>query len=150
MAAEWVRQSKVCSATAGTRERTAWLRPFRGTFVVAIRSYFQREPDGEQVTLECFCAISRSVLVAAGAAVGRAEQDVKKDVGLYVPILLTELVGPENVLTYRSHETRKNSTRPRSSRWSSIDWVANYTPHKLEVHALPLLDSGRGTGVLET
>lgn len=131
MAAIWKPQSVKPSTTARSRERTAWLRPLRATFVEAIRAYYAQEPDGEQVTLACLRAVGPVALREAGGAIGRGEQEVKMDAGLYVPMVLAALAGAENVATYRDEITGKNSTRPRSSRWFDLDWVSSYTPHRV-------------------
>jgi len=143
MAATWTSQTQKSSTSSGTRERTAWLRPFRATFVQAIVQYFREEPDGEQVTLACLRAIGPENLRDAGARIGRGTMEVKMDAGLYVPILLVELAGADNVFTYRDDQTGKNSTRPRSSRWVGLEWVSSYTPHKVSEAGLLRMMEGR-------
>lgn len=132
----WVTQRRFPSRTTRTAERTRYLEPLRESIEREIRSYFDRDPRGEQVTLACLAAVGREGAEDIARHNGRTFDGVKQDIGLYVAILLSGLFRPEGVETYRDSGTLRNATRLRPRRWSELAWVSKYTPHRLNPNVL--------------
>lgn len=79
--------------------------------------------------LACLTAIGHTRFNSLLRSHGRSTNALKQDIGLFVPVLLVAIFGPENVETYRNTETRTASTR--SNTWRELDWVSRYTPHRI-------------------
>jgi hypothetical protein len=123
--ARFVPQSISPSTNPRTRERTAYLAPLRSEVESMIRNYFAARPEGEDVTLAVLREIGEHRLRAIG---GRRDfNTLKKDVGLYVPIVLVEMFSAERVLTYRGDDGQV-STRAANE---DPPWVNKFTPHRV-------------------
>jgi len=138
----WIKQGEFGSDRPRTRERVAYLTmdaSVSDTVERAIRDYFEREPAGEQVTLNCLAALGQARVEATARNWHKSPDTVKQDLGLLVPIRLCQLAGTENVETLRDESTRRNATRQRSSRWPMLTWVSKYTPHRVNKTGLARL-----------
>lgn len=144
MVATFVPQSKRPSSTTRARERTSYLREHRQLIEDAMTTYFADNPHGEQVTLAVLRALGPTRLKAAARRV-RTLDTVKQDVGLLVPIVLCELVGDENVETYRDPNSGRSSARAIPAAWADLQaLLSRYTPHRLTPAGLHRL-SARGS-----
>lgn len=124
--AQFVSQSVAPSTSPRARSRTEYLLPLRGEITRIIRAYLDARPEGEDITLEVLRGLGEDAL--RGIAGSRDFDTVKKDVGLYVPIVLVDLYQAHNVLTYRDNDGTSVSTR--SARGQPA-WVNKYTPHRV-------------------
>jgi len=76
----------------------------------------------------------------------RSLDTLKQDIGLFVPMLLCELVGPENVETYRDPVTGRSSARAVPAAWADLrDLLSRYTPHRLTSDGLRALNRAART-----
>jgi hypothetical protein len=143
--ARFVPQSISPSTNPRTRARTAYLAPLRSEVESIIRNYYAARPEGEDVTLAVLREIGDDRLRAIG---GRRDFDtLKKDAGLYVPIVLVEMFSAEHVLTYRSDDGQV-STRAANG---DPPWVNKFTPHRV-IHDRPeriVLDTNVVRNLLE-
>jgi acyl carrier protein len=129
--ARFVPQSVSPSTNPRTRARTEYLAPLRADIERAIRAYYSARPEGEDVTLAVLREIGEDRLRAIG---GRRDFDtIKKDAGLYVPIVLVDMYTAPNVHTYRNDDGRSVSTR---SARGEPSWVNKYSPHRV-LHGAP-------------
>lgn len=101
----------------------------------AIRRYFaDQKAKGnetpEEVTLAVLAFLGKDQLLKAGA--GRTLDRVKQDVGLWVPIILGEMFGEDNVYTARKESGGAAAPRRKpTAGWDALDWVSNFTPHRV-------------------
>jgi hypothetical protein len=129
--ARFVAQSVSPSTNPRTRTRTEYLAPLRVEIERVIRTYYAARPEGEDVTLAVLREIGEGRLREIG---GRSDFDtVKKDMGLFVPIVLVDLYTAPNVLTYRNDDGKSVSTR---SARGEPSWVNKFTPHRV-LHGTP-------------
>ena len=129
--ASWVSQADYSSRSNRSVERVRYLDEIRPIIRRRAEDYFRENPEGEQVTLACLGAIEESVLKDLSKQFQLSTRTVKQDLGILVPLVLLEMVGPEGLETYRHRESLKNSTRSCPKRWASRSWVSRYTPHRL-------------------
>ncbi len=129
--AKFVPQSISPSTNPRTRTRTDYLAPFRDEIERIIHAYYAERPEGETVTLAVLRELGEDRLSAIGGQ--REFGTVKQDVGLYVPILLVDVYGAQNVLTYRNDDGQSVSTR---SARGELPWVNKFTPHRV-IHDAP-------------
>ena len=129
--ASWVSQAEYSSRSNRSVERVRYLDEILPTIRRKAEDYFRENPEGEQVTLACLGAIEESVLKDLSKQFQVSTRTVKQDLGILVPLVLIEMVGPEGLETYRHSESLKNSTRSCPKRWASRSWVSRYTPHRL-------------------
>lgn len=134
MTSTWVSQAIYPTTTERVSERVRYLRrPLEATVTGAIRSYFDAAEPLEtqtQVTLACLQAIGYSRFLILSQTLARSPNVLKQDLGMFIPVLLVNMFGAENVETYRNSETNKASTR--SNTWRDLHWVSRYTPHKVK------------------
>ncbi|HEY4242065.1 MAG TPA: hypothetical protein VGM88_19740 [Kofleriaceae bacterium] len=129
--ARFVAQSVSPSTNPRTRARTNYLAPLRAEIEAVIRAYYVVRPEGEDVTLAVLREIGEDRLRAIG---GQRDFDtIKKDAGLYVPIVLVDMYTATNVLTYRNDDGQSVSTR---SARGEPPWVNKYSPHRV-LHGAP-------------
>lgn len=140
----WISQAMKPSATPRTLERTAYLVGLRGEVETAVVDYFRRDPSGTQVTLAVLDKLGLESVQQIERASGKAPNTIKADLGLFTILVVADLAGVDDTLTFRQPSPPyKSSTRSRSSRWPALHWVSRYTPHKLtERGAARLLASG--------
>lgn len=93
----------------------------------AIDAYFLAHPDGEEVTLAAAREVGESQLKTISA--GRGFDRAKQDLGLLTAITLVDMYGSNRVLTLRRENRR--SVSARRNLWPEIEWVANFTPHRV-------------------
>ena len=129
--ASWISQAQYCSRTNRSLERVRYLDAVRPLIRKQAESYFRDYPDGEQVTLACLAAVEEKLLETLSQEYELNTRTVKQDLGILVPLVLIDLVGPEGVETYRHSESLKNSTRSCPKRFAKRSWVSRYTPHRL-------------------
>jgi len=143
------------SDTARSRRRTAWLEPLRGEIRRLAATYRRAEPAGTQVTLAVLDGLGQARLQQLAQASSRSEDTVKKDLGLFIVLVLIDEHGPAAVETLRHDVNGKNSTRSRTAQWPNLTWVSRYTPHRVRataaVEAGELEDAGgfRGGAYLQ-
>lgn len=133
----FVAQRSKPSRTTRTLGRVAYLENAfdRAAVEREIRRYFAEERANgnaapEDVTLAVLAFLGKEPLLAAGA--GRSMDRVKQDVGLWVPIILSEMFGEDNVYTARTAPKGPAAPRRRPrARWEQLDWVSNFTPHRV-------------------
>jgi len=134
MSSTWVSQVIYPTTTERVTERVRYLRrPLEATLTGAIRSYFNAPEPLEtqtQVTLACLRAIGYPQFLILSQTLARSPNVLKQDIGMFIPVLLVNMFGAENVETYRNSETNKASTR--SNTWRDLHWVSRYTPHKVK------------------
>ncbi|MDY0061008.1 MAG: hypothetical protein RBU45_14450 [Myxococcota bacterium] len=140
--AKWISQTKTSSITPAARKRTAYLLPFAADVIAAIQTYFQDNPDGEEVTLAVLRALGKERLEQIGG--GRSFGRVKQDVGLFAAQMLVDLFTAARVQTLRRDD--ETSVSDRRNKWPDLDWVDSYAPHRvlpppLRVERI-LLDTG--------
>lgn len=130
-------QRSKSSRTTRTLGRIAYLEKAfdRAAVEKEIRRYFTRQRAGgndapEEVTLAVLSFLGKEPLLKAGG--GRSMDRVKQDVGLWVPIILSEMFGEDRVYTARKESGGPSAPRrkPRGG-WSELDWVSNFTPHRV-------------------
>jgi hypothetical protein len=137
MKAKFVSQTKISSTTTRSVERTAYLKPHRPVVVGAVCAYFAAEPQGEQVTL----AVLRALRPHLEPPQANASGTLNQDIGLFVAIVLCQLVGPDNVETYRDPKSGRSSARTVSTAWADLQGlVSRYTPHRLTAIGLEMLN----------
>ena len=131
--AAFVNQIKISTETTRTLSRVNYLLDAIGNRLeVSIQEYFFKNPHGETVTLEVFKSIGKSEIRNLSKKFGKKTEEIKKDIGLVVPILGARLYSANKFQTYRNIKTGKNSLRktPVSYR-KSVD-ILNYTPHRIK------------------
>ena len=143
--ASWISQAAYSSKSNRSVERVRYLAGFRSLIRDRAQSYFRREPEGEQVTLACLQAIPMTEIELLSSEFKIAKRTVKQDLGILVPLVLLDLVGPDGVETYRHRESLKNSTRSCPKVFSKVSWVSRYTPHRLTQSGRLRLQSGPRT-----
>lgn len=125
------------SRTPRTLGRIAYLEKAfdRAAVEAEIRRYFSEQrakgnQTPEEVTLAVLAFLGKDRLLRAGA--GRSLDRLKQDVGLWVPIILSEMFGADKVSTARKDSGGAAAPRrkPRSG-WAQLDWVSNFTPHRV-------------------
>jgi hypothetical protein len=147
MPATWISQTTKPSATPRTLERTAYLVGLRGEVETAVIDYFRGDAGGTQVTLAVLDKLGLERVQQIERATGKARNTIKADLGLFTILVVTDLAGADDTLTFRqASPPYKSSTRTRSSRWPQLQWVSRYTPHRLtEKGVARLLASGRSS-----
>ncbi len=129
--ARFISQSISPSTNPRTLARTAYLTPLRDEIVQIVRRYYEARPEGETVGLSVLREIGEDRLRAIGGE--RDFDTVKQDAGLYIPIVLVDVYGAQNVLTYRNDDGQSVSTR---SARGELPWVNKFTPHRV-IHDAP-------------
>ncbi len=129
--ATWISQSKFSSRSNRSIERVRYLDALRPVIRTEAERYFREFPEGEQVTLACLGAVEEADLSRLAREFELSPRTVKQDLGILVPLVLIELVGPEGLETYRHSESLKNSTRSCPKSFAKRSWVSRYTPHRL-------------------
>lgn len=119
------------SDTPRARRRTDWLQPLGDVVLRIAAAYLRAHPDGTEVTLAVLDGLGQPRLQQLAASAGRSFDTLKKDVGLFVVLVLIDAYGPANVATLRHDPSGKNSTRSRTAAWSTLPWVSRYTPHRV-------------------
>ncbi len=120
----WIPQTAISTDSNRNRSRTAWLDPLRHRIQAAIRAYFDREPEGEQVTRAVFDAIEPQEVERHLA--GRSLDAARRELGLRVPIELVCMYGARRVETLRRADGRTAAPRRTYK-----DWPRNFTPHRV-------------------
>lgn len=153
---DFISQATIATSTPRTMPRISWLRHHNGVnaaFAVA-QEYLRDEPGGTAVTAAFLDAFSPKLidelleLKCPGSSTDPSLREkilrrVKQELGMFVPIRLSELYGPENVATLR--DGRAASPRKIPPGFPSAGWVANYTPHKLIGRGLEHLNAEEAT-----
>lgn len=142
--ASWVSQSTYSSRSNRSVERVRYLDGLRPSIREHAEDYFRDHPEGEQVTLACLAAVEESRLEELAREFKISSRTVKQDLGILVPLVLIEMVGPDGVETYRHSESLKNSTRSCPKRFAQGSWVSRYTPHRLTQFGRMRLSGHRG------
>jgi len=146
MPATWISQTTKPSATPRTLERTAYLVGLRGDVETAAIDYFRGDPAGTQVTLAVLDKLGLGGVQQIERATGKARNTIKADLGLFTILVVADLAGADDTLSFRqASPPHKSSTRTRSSRWPQLQWVSRYTPHKLTEKGVARLLTGGGS-----
>ena len=131
--AEFISQESKPSNTARTQQRTAFLESLDNDIQSHILDYYRLNPWGYQVTLQVLFDLGKEKIESLVQEHKRSLGEIKQCLGLRIPILLCDLIGEENVLTYRDTKTLKNSKRPLPSDYKELSgWVSSYTPHMIK------------------
>lgn len=125
--AKWVKQSEVPSITPNSRRRTEYLRSLRAEVAEIIKSYVEKNPEAEDVTLEVLSKIGRKRLEAL--APNKSINSLKQDFGLFIAQTLVDIYGARRIESLRRSDGLAASTR-RNQR-KELDWVQTYTPHRV-------------------
>ncbi|MDP8205688.1 MAG: hypothetical protein P9L92_03410 [Candidatus Electryonea clarkiae] len=136
----WVYQFEKPSKTPSTKKRVEYLESYidRKAIETTIYEYFQDNPSGEEVTLACFNNIGEQKLrqIAKDIAKDHCNKkfdQIKRDFGLLVPIVMGELFGEDKVLTYRKNNGKEcNPISVSLSNWKELRWIGSFTPHKID------------------
>ena len=108
----YVSQRDFPSETPRTQTRIKYIRDDIGVIITdLIREYFTKHPDGENVTLEVFEALGQEKVVEISNRYHKTIDEIKRDIGLSIPIFGAQIFSPENFLTYRNEKNGKNSLR---------------------------------------
>ncbi len=131
--AAFINQIKISTETTRTLSRVKYLlEAIGGRLEVLIKEYFSNNPNGETVTLEVFKTLGKPEIKRLAKEFGRKVDEVKKDIGMAVPIIGARLYSAEKFQTYRNMKTGKNSQRKTPVNYRrSID-IENYTPHRIK------------------
>jgi len=132
----WISQRSFPSATPVTLGRTRYLDHLKPGLQDTVHNYFVAHRLEHEVTLACLRAVglARAQTLARNHRRGSLDS-VKKDLGLLVPILLSQMYDPNDVETLRRETTNRNVTSPRPDNWTDLHWVSKYTPHRLVLRA---------------
>jgi hypothetical protein len=109
-------------------------------------AWLRSNPGGTQVTLAVLDGLGQARLQALAAESGRTLDTVKKDLGLFVVLVLIDAYGAAHVATLRHAKTGKNSTRTRTAQWQDLPWVSRYTPHRVVLPPAPVFESSNPDG----
>lgn len=130
--AEFIKQSEFSSTTDRTKRRTMFLNFMDNNFRIWIREYYVNYPDGDQITLYILSKIGKERIVEFESETNRTFDELKRCIGLRIPMIIAEMVGESNTESFRNPSTYKNSTRSVSVDWNEISsWVKSYTPHRI-------------------
>lgn len=136
----FISQREIPSETPRTRTRVQYIRDDIGAKLKdLIRYYYKNNPEGETVTLEIFKALGQEKIIDISGRYHKTVNEIKRDIGLAIPILGAQIFSPENFLTYRNENNGKNSLRKTPTIYRENVIITNYTPHKL--FRSPLIDS---------
>ncbi|MBN2384608.1 hypothetical protein JXQ70_17175 [bacterium] len=139
---KFVSQREKSSSTTRTLGTVAYLEQQPGLRDIvegAIDNYLQSVPEGEQVTLACFKAIGKDRLHALAETesirrkkpINKMIDLIKQHIGLWVPIILAQKFGPENIYTFRNEKDLINANRLVPDFWKpELYWVSSFTPHR--------------------
>lgn len=152
MPSAFVPQSSVPTGTPRTRPRVAWLddAPEAQAAWQAALAWLRDHPEDTAVTAAFLAALSPADIDALlesrcpGASAdpdlrARTLRRVKQELGMYVPIRLCRRFGPAEVLTLR--DGRRAAPRKIPPAFRHLDWVGNYTPHRLTPAAQAALEA---------
>jgi len=131
--ATFINQIKISTETNRTLSRINYLLEAIGNRLeLLIQEYFSNNPNGERVTLEVFKTLGKPEIQHLSKKFGKKTEEIKKDIGIAIPIIGARLYSANKFQTYRNIKTGKNSLRktPVSYR-KSVD-IMNYTPHRIE------------------
>lgn len=145
--AVWQSQKDFPSETPRTKQTVAYLdiEIGRDRLFACFKEYFDREPDGEQVTLAVLRAVGRAEVEVLAKKKAKAKNTsparmfnmVKQHIGLWVAVRLAAYYGPEAVTTYRQTPNGPSSTRQVPDLWKpELEWVTSYTPHRVHPSTL--------------
>ncbi len=129
----FINQIKISTETNRTLSRVNYLLETIGNRLeLLIQNYFSSNPHGERVTLEVFKMLGKSEIQRLSKKFGKKSEEIKKDIGIAIPIIGARLYSANKFQTYRNTKTGKNSLRktPVSYR-KSVD-IMNYTPHRIK------------------
>jgi hypothetical protein len=129
--AHWKLQEEVGSGSPRARARTAYLDVLVPRMKGSVQNALAESPDRTDITVVVLCEIGEDGLRAV--APGKKFGQVKQDAGLKVVQVLVDLYGDRAVWTYRGSKG-KVSTRPVPV--NGPQWLARYTPHKVEQAAV--------------
>lgn len=126
--AKWVKQSFCTSKTKSSQTRTSYLAPEKDVVDQIIKNYFEKEPNGELVTVEVLKKLGKD-RVEHYITDQRTINRVKQDLGLFIAIRLTEIYEASNILTYREDNCKNVSLRYAPV--GTPEWIRKFTPHRL-------------------
>ena len=145
----YVSQRDFPSETPRTQTRIKYIRDDIGAIITGlIQDYFTKHPEGENVTLEVFKALGQEKVVEISNRYHKTIDEIKRDIGLSIPIFGAQIFSPDNFLTYRNEKNGKNSLRKTPAIYRSKVIITNYTPHKIKKS--PSIDSVFGIVVSST
>ncbi len=138
--AEFINQTNIPTETNRTLSRVNYLLEAIGDHLeILIKEYFSIHPNGETVTLEVFKTLGKSKINRLAKEFGRKAAEVKKDIGIAIPIVGARLYSAEKFQTYRNMKTGKNSSRKTPVADRRIVDIENYTPHRIQ--EVPTVDN---------
>jgi len=130
--ADFIKQSIYSSDSARTRQRTAFLEDVRSTIEMGIAEYLEKHPNGEQITLHVLDTLGEAWARHLATDRQWTLEEIKQAIGLYVPIVLCDMFGPDKVETLRQEDSKANSTRKVTKDFPKLTgWVTAYTPHRV-------------------
>ena len=104
--ATFINQTKISTESTRTLSRINYLLEAIGDHLeVLIKQYFSNNPNGETVTLEVFKTLGKAEIKRLAKEFGRKINEVKKDIGMAVPIIGARLYSAEKFQTYRNMKT---------------------------------------------
>jgi len=131
--ATFINQTKISTETTRTISRINYLLEAIGDHLeVLIKEYFSNNPNGEAVTLEVFKTLGKPEIKRLAKEFGKKVEEVKKDIGMAVPIIGARLYSAEKFQTYRNMKTGKNSQRKTPVNYRRSVDIENYTPHRIK------------------
>lgn len=137
--ATFINQTKISTETNRTLSRVNYLlEAIGGHLEGLIKEYFSNNPNGETVALEVFKTLGRQEIKRLAKEFGRKVEEVKKDIGIAVPIIGARLYSAEKFQTYRNIKTGKNSQRKTPVNYRKTVDIESYTPHRIK--EIPTID----------
>ena len=139
--AAFINQKISPTETKRTLSRVNYLLESIGDHLeVLIKEYYLNNPNGETVTLEVFKTLGKLEIVRLAKEFGKKAEEVKKDIGIAIPIIGARLYSAKKFQTYRNVRTGKNSLRKTPVKYRRSVDIENYTPHRIkEVPSIELI-----------
>lgn len=130
--ATFINQTKISTETTRTLSRVNYLLEAIGDNLERlIKEYFSNNPTGEAVALEVFKTLGKHEIKRLAKEFGRKVEEVKKDIGIAVPIIGARLYSAKKFQTYRNEKTGKNSQRKTPVNYRRSVNIESYTPHRI-------------------
>lgn len=132
--AAYISHVRISADTPKNTKRISYLLndPISTKVEKIMSAYFQKNPTGEEVTLEVFKNIGS--LKSLSKRHSKSMFSLKQDIGLLVSIKGEQIFGKAHFQTLRNPSTGKNSIRRVPVKLRAQLGVENYTPHKLTMN----------------